>query len=231
MTTKQLAKLAKSLKLEFKDSHLITNAFVHKSYLNEAKDFSESNERLEYLGDAVLELITSEFLFMKYPEYQEGMLTNLRASLVKTTTLADLSLRLGFDKLILMSKGEEETGGRSNQSILANITESFLGALYIDQGYESCKQVLDEHLFPQIEEVIKSNSYKDSKSLLQEVAQAKMKETPIYELISAKGPDHDKEFIMQVIIANIKYATGSGKSKQHAQEDAARATLEMIDNT
>ncbi len=225
-----LKNLEKLLHLKFNRPHLIANAFVHRSYLNESQEFNESNERLEYLGDAVLELLTSDYLFKKYPDYQEGMLTNLRAALVKTTTLAQLAKKLKLDRYILMSRGEEEHGGRQNTSILADTIEAFLGSIYLDQGLATVRRILQTYLFPQTETIIKNLAYKDSKSLLQELAQAKFKVTPIYQLISESGPDHDKEFVMQVIIGTQKYAQGKGKSKQTAQEQAAKLTLEMINN-
>ncbi len=227
MTT-QLTTLLTTLDLTVKDTHLIQNSFVHRSYLNESRDFTESNERLEYLGDAILEMATSHFLYNTYPDFQEGMLTNMRAALVRTESLADTALALGFPKLLLMSKGEEATGGRQNRSILADTFEAFLGALYLDQGYETCVDLLKKHLFQKADLVLKSETYKDNKSLLQEIAQSRYKATPLYNLISESGPDHDKAFIMQVSIADKPYGSGQGKSKQTAQEDAAKNTLEMI---
>lgn len=224
----QLAKLLDTLEIEVKDEHLIQNAFVHRSYLNESRDFTQSNERLEYLGDAVLELATSHYLYTTYPDFQEGMLTNMRAALVRTESLGDTATSLGFAKILLMSKGEEATGGRSNRSILADTFEAFLGALYLDQGYPACVQILTKHLFPKAATVLKAATYKDNKSLLQEIAQARYKATPLYNLLSEAGPDHDKQFVMQVSIAGELYSEGSGKSKQSAQEDAAKNTLEMI---
>lgn len=226
-----LTSLITSLGLTIKDEHLIQNAFIHRSYLNESSDFAQSNERLEYLGDAVLEMATSHFLYNTYPDFQEGMLTNLRAALVRTESLGDTALELGFAKLLQMSKGEEATGGRSNRSILADTFEAFLGAIYLDQGYETCVNILTEHLFKKAEIVLKSATYKDNKSLLQEVSQSRYKATPLYNLISESGPDHDKEFIMQVTLGDKIYAKGQGKSKQTAQEDAAKNTLEMITHT
>ncbi len=225
---KQLSALLVTLNLEVNDSHLIENAFVHRSYLNESKSFSNSNERLEYLGDAVLELATSHFLYNTYPDFQEGMLTNLRAALVRTESLADTAESLGFAKLLLMSKGEEATGGRENRSILADTFEAFLGAIYLDLDYETCVSILSTHLFQKAEVVLKSATYKDNKSLLQEIAQSRYKATPLYNLLSESGPDHDKKFVMQVVIGDQVYKEGSGKSKQTAQEDAAKNTLEMI---
>ena len=212
----------------FTDQNLFRSSFVQRSYLNESTEFSESNERLEYLGDAVLELATSKFLYSKYPQYQEGMLTNLRASLVRTESLAESASILNFSELILMSRGEEATGGRNNTSLLANTFEAFLGALYLDQGYEACDKFCQENLFPKIDEIIESESYRDYKSLMQEIAQSKFKTTPTYKLISDAGPDHDKTFQMLAIIDGKEYGIGEGKSKQAAQESAAKKTLEMI---
>lgn len=230
MTT-TLATLLKDLKLKINDEHLIQNAFVHRSYLNEGKDFDNSNERLEYLGDSVLELATSDYLYQTYPDFQEGMLTNMRAALVRTESLADTAELLKFPELLKMSKGEEATGGRKNRSILADTFEAFLGALYLDQGYDVCVKMLSEHLFTKAETVLKAETYKDNKSLLQEIAQSRYKATPLYNLLTEEGPDHDKKFVMQVVIAGKTYAKGQGKSKQSAQEDAARSTLEMITHT
>ncbi len=212
-------------------SNLLKNAFVHRSYLNESHEFENSNERLEYLGDAVLELATSDFLYHTYPDFQEGMLTNMRAALVRTASLADIAQNLDYSKKLLMSKGEEATGGRQNRSILADTLEAYLGALYLEKGYSACVEFLQTNLFIKANQVLKSETYKDNKSLLQEIAQSRYKATPLYNLISESGPDHDKEFIMQVMIGDKKYGEGRGKSKQASQEDAAKNTLEMITHT
>lgn len=224
----KLKTLIATLGLTVNDEHLVQNAFVHRSYLNESKEFKDSNERLEYLGDAVLELATSHFLFTTYPDFQEGMLTNMRAALVRTESLGETALGLGFDKLLLMSKGEEATGGRQNRSILADTFEAFLGAIYLDQGYPVVVDILAKHLFQKAAIVLSEQTYKDNKSLLQEIAQSRYKSTPLYNLISETGPDHDKEFVMQVMIGDNPYGEGHGKSKQASQEDAAKNTLEMI---
>ncbi|EKD80794.1 MAG: hypothetical protein ACD_40C00009G0005 [uncultured bacterium] len=229
--TSSLATLTQTLVLQIKDEHLVQNAFVHRSYLNESRDFVESNERLEYLGDAVLELATSHFLYSSYPDFQEGMLTNVRAALVRTESLAKIAEDLGFADLIKMSKGEEATGGRLNRSILADTFEAFLGAIYLDQGYDVCVTILEKHLLQKAQAVLQTETYKDNKSLLQEIAQSRYKSTPLYTLISESGPDHDKQFVMRVEIGDESYAQGTGKSKQTAQEDAAKNTLEMITKT
>lgn len=226
----KLKTLTDILKLEFKNTELIENAFVHRSYLNESKRFPESNERLEYLGDAVLELATTEFLYQKYPAYQEGMLTNLRAALVRTETLAEVAKKLNFNLHLYMSRGEESTGGRMNTSILANCTEAFLGAVYLDQGYEACVSILEQFLFPKITGILAKSAYKDNKSRMQEIAQSRFKSTPHYQLEAESGPDHSKVFTVSAYIGTEKYGTGTGKSKQEAQEAAAKATLELIGN-
>lgn len=226
--TNSLSTLLTTLNLTPKNLHLIENAFVHRSYLNESNNFKESNERLEYLGDAVLELITSDYLYKSYPDYQEGMLTNIRAALVRTESLAEVATSLNFPKIILMSKGEAATGGTTNKSILADAFEAFLGSIYLDLGISSVEEILKSHLFPKAERVIAAGLYKDNKSFLQEVSHARFKATPLYNLVSEAGPDHDKEFVMQVVINNQPYSTGTGKSKQSDQEDAAKNTLEQI---
>ncbi len=224
----QIADLGKKLGLKLEDLHLIKSAFVYRSYLNESKEFASSNERLEYLGDAVLELATTEFLFRRFPDFQEGMLTNLRASLVRTESLAEQAHALGFPDLLLMSRGEEATGGRQNESILADTFEAFLGALYLDQNYLTVKKFLDKNLFPKIEAILTNQTYKDYKSMLQELSQARFKATPEYELIESTGPDHDKIFTMAATIAGERRGVGTGKSKQAAQEAAARAAVEIL---
>lgn len=226
-----LTSLAKSLGLTFIKVDLIQSAFVHRSYLNESRTFKESNERLEYLGDAVLELATSQFLFHKYPGYQEGMLTNLRAALVRTESLAALAKSLDFPDLLLMSRGEESTGGRQNTSLLANTFEAFLGALYLDQGFDTCQKLLANILFKHIDGIVETGTYKDSKSLVQELSQSRLKSTPKYILLGEEGPDHDKVFRMATVIDGKQYGVGEGKSKQTAQEAAAKATLEQLTRT
>lgn len=211
---------------KFNDQNLLENALTHRSALNEKNSTSEvSNERLEFLGDAVLELATTRFLFDKYPNDPEGTLTAYRSSLVKTETLAHTALKLKLDEKLHMSKGEEATGGRTNIGILADTMEAFLGALYLDQGFDTVVTLLEETLFPNIEEIIEKKLYKDAKSYLQEVVQALGYETPTYEVITEVGPDHDKEFTVSVNIGASVVATGSGKSKQHAQQAAARKAV------
>lgn len=211
---------------EFQNQELLQTALTHRSALNEKNASAEvSNERLEFLGDAVLELATTKFLFNKYPQEPEGILTAYRSALVKTETLATVALELSLGEKLHMSKGEEATGGRTNVGILADTTEAFLGALYLDQGFDVVVKLLEEILFPNIDEIIKKKLYRDSKSYLQEVVQALGFDTPTYEVITEVGPDHNKEFTVSVSVSGSVVAKGTGKSKQNAQQDAARKAL------
>lgn len=214
----------------FQNPDLLTEALTHRSALNENNSTSSvSNERLEYLGDAVLELITSEYLFNQFPKEPEGILTAYRSALVKTTTLAKVATTLRLGDQLLMSKGEEATGGRTNTSLLANTFEALLGALYLDQGHTTVKAFLELHLFPEITTILKEKLYKDSKSHLQEVVQSKGYETPTYEVLNETGPDHDKEFTVVVKVEGTVKGTGKGPSKQKAQQAAASAALTEYD--
>jgi ribonuclease-3 len=214
----------------FKNKELLTTALTHRSALNEQiSQSSESNERLEFLGDAVLELATTRFLFDKHPKDQEGLLTAYRSALVKTETLAETALDIGLGKELYMSKGEEATGGRSNIGILADSFEALLGAMYLDQGYDAVVLFLEIVLFPKLSEIKVKKLYRDGKSLLQEVVQAEGNEAPQYKVITAVGPDHDKEFTVAVFVSDKEVGRGTGRSKQHAQQSAARQALEKYD--
>lgn len=213
---------------DFTHEELLTTALTHRSALNEHISTStESNERLEYLGDAVLELITTEFLYEKYPQEQEGILTAYRSSLVKTTTLAEVAQELKLGEQLFMSKGEEASGGRSNTSLLANTLEAVIGALYLDQGVEVVRTLLQTHLFTRMEDIVTRKLFKHAKSLLQEELQAVGITAPEYVVVSEQGPDHDRSFTVKAVINGRDTAIGTGKSKQIAQEAAARA---LIDN-
>ncbi len=214
---------------KFKNKDLLVTALTHRSALNEQASSSvESNERLEFLGDAVLELATTEFLFERFPQKPEGVLTAYRSALVKTETLAQVATELKLGQKLYLSRGEEATGGRTNTGLLADTTEAVIGALYLDQGYPAVKKFLDEFLFPKFTEIKEKKLYKDAKSLFQEVVQARGEETPDYQVIKAEGPDHDKEFTVEVKIGAESVATGTGKSKQAAQQQAARKALKEI---
>ncbi|SRR5258708_2962458 len=212
----------------FHNQDLLTTALTHRSALNEhLSTSSESNERLEFLGDAVLELITTKFLFSRLPHEQEGMLTAYRSALVKTTTLAAVSKSLNLGEKLFMSHGEEASGGRHNTGLLANALEAFIGGLYLDQGLDAVEVFLQEHLFPKFPEIQAKRLYKDAKSQLQELVQSKGMGAPEYIVIDESGPDHDRIFTVKVLIGNKEAGTGRGKSKQLAQQDAAQAVLEQ----
>lgn len=214
--------------LPIKNQVLLEEALTHRSYLNENHSALHHNERLEYLGDAVLELAVSEFLFNRFPESPEGELTAFRASLVRTTTLANLASTLDLGTLLHLSKGEELTGGRTNPSLLANTFEAIIGALYLDQGFAAVKSFLTLHLFPELDNIIDKKLFKDYKSTLQELVQSQGKPSPEYVVISEAGPDHNKEFVIGVSISGKVLAQGKGRSKQTAQQEAARLALEML---
>jgi ribonuclease III len=200
-------------------------ALVHRSYCNEHLGIP-SNERLEFLGDAVLSLIISDRLYRMFPELPEGELTSRRSYLVQTSSLAAKSKLLGLDQQLLLSRGEEDSGGRSNTSLLANTFEAVLGALFLDSGIASC-YVYISHVFPD-EELTAQTQTKDPKSLLQEQSQAHGWGTPIYKTLSASGPDHAKHFVLGVIVNGKEVAQGSGTSKQRAETEAAKMALDKL---
>ncbi len=221
-----LDELEKKLKLKFKNKLLLKTAFVHRSYLNEHPGENVShNERLEFLGDSILGFIVSEHLYERFPEKTEGDLTNLRSALVNAGSLAQASAKLGLGEFLLLSKGEEASGGRARQYLLANTFEAFLGAIYLDAGIETAKKFVSANLLPLIDYVIENRLYKDFKSLLQEEAQEKLSLTPIYRVLSEVGPDHSKSFKMGVYFEDKLIAQGEGQSKQKAEQAAAEAAL------
>ncbi|MBP7774579.1 ribonuclease III [Candidatus Woesebacteria bacterium] len=213
----------------FHDTQLFITALTHRSALNEKDtESSISNERLEFLGDAVLELAATKFLYTRFPEEQEGVLTAYRSALVKTTSLAALAEKLGLGEQLKMSKGEEATGGRVNPSLLADTFEAVVGALYLDQGFEVAEAFLAEQLFVTVDTILKERLYKDPKSELQERVQGMGKETPTYSVLAENGPDHNKEFTVAVSVNGTVVAQGMGKSKQQAQQAAAQEALKTF---
>ncbi|MFW5702655.1 MAG: ribonuclease III [Candidatus Dojkabacteria bacterium] len=219
----------KTLKYEFKDKELIRRALTHRSALNERSlELEKHNERLEFLGDAVLELIITEYLFEHYPERPEGELTSFRAAVVRTESLAETASKLGFGVHLIMSRGEEATGGRERPYILANAFEAVLGAMYLDGGYDACKQFVERELAPKLPDIVEKRLDIDPKSKLQELAQEKYKITPTYEVMKEYGPDHDKIFTMQAKLGEKVLAQGEGKSKQEAEQAAAAKAFEKI---
>lgn len=216
----------------FKNPQLLATALSHRSSLNEKTQSgttaTESNERLEFLGDAVLELAATIYLYENRPTENEGKLTAYRSALVRTETLAALAKELELDKQMFLSKGEEQGGGRENESLLADLTEAVIGAMYLDQGFAVVQKFLTEHLFPKFSEILQNKSYKDQKSLLQEEVQARSLGTPVYQVVKAVGPDHDKEFTIEVLVDGQVWGAGTGHSKQIAQQAAAAMALEKL---
>lgn len=223
----RLENLEKEIKITFRDKNLMQTAFIHRSYLNEhPEEKLGSNERLEFLGDAVLGLLVSEHLYQKFPESPEGDLTNLRSSLVNAKTLSRAAASLNLGSYLRLSKGEEATGGRSRQYILANTFEAVLGAVFLDQGVDAGKKFVVGHLLPYLQEIIEKKLYKDFKSILQEKAQDERGVTPVYRVVKEHGPDHAKIFRTAVLLNKQKLAEGEGNSKQEAEQLAAKTALE-----
>lgn len=216
------SKLEELIAIQFNNQTLLKQALIHRSYINESHtDKLSHNERLEFLGDAVLELLVTEYLFHTYPTRPEGELTSFRSATVRTESLAQSANLLELGKYIFMSKGEENTGGRSRPYILANTFEALLGAIYLDQGFETCKKFLVKFLFYKIEQIVEKRLDIDNKSKLQEISQEMTGYTPEYVMISDSGPDHDKTFIMGVKINDKVLSQGRGKNKQDAEQKAA----------
>lgn len=221
-----LDELEQTIQVSFTNKTLLKQAFVHRSYLNESKEFKESNERLEFLGDAVLSCITSDYLFLSYPQFPEGTLTNIRSTLVKTKSLADTAKELRLGDLLLLSHGEESSGGRNNESLLADCFEALLGAMYLDSGMEVAKAYIQRILLPKTTSIIATKSYMDFKSVLQEIVQEKTKISPTYRVVKSEGPDHNKTFWVEVMTGDVPLGQGQGKSKQDAEQAAAQVALE-----
>lgn len=214
------------IKHTFKDQRLVETAFTHRSYLNENRaPGREHNERLEFLGDAVLELVVTEFLFAKYPDKPEGDLTAYRAALVNTQSISDAATVLGMNDFLLLSRGEAKDTGRARMIILANAFEALIGALYLDAGYDAAKQFIGEQLFHKTEEVVAKRLWQDPKSRFQEASQEKTGITPSYQLLDQSGPDHDRRFVVGAFIGETKIAQGEGRSKQEAEQDAAQKAI------
>lgn len=207
---------------------LLTEAFTHRSYLNETRENIASNERLEFLGDSILSFVVSEYLFKTYPTFNEGMLTNLRSLLVNTKNLASNSKRLGFGEMLRMSKGEKESKGNQNQSLLADSFEAFIGALYLDKGIDDVRSFILDTILSDVQALVQNKSLKDPKSLLQEFIQAKKQNFPTYRVIKEEGPAHAKTFLVGVYTKDLLLGEGQGKSKQEAEENAAKIALEKV---
>lgn len=213
---------------KFKNKDLLKQAFVHRSYINEnGSDGLSHNERLEFLGDAVLELVVTDFLYKKYPNYTEGELTAIRSALVNAIIISEVALGIGMNDYLLLSKGENKDHGKARQYILANTYEAFVGALYLDQGYDIAEKFIDKTILPRTEEIVKNKLWRDAKSLVQEKAQEFVGVTPAYKVLSESGPDHEKNFTVGIYFGDALIAQGKGKSKQEGAQAAAEAALKV----
>ena len=227
---KKFEEFAQKMGVVFNDIGLLRTACTHRSYLNENKGAGlEHNERLEFLGDAVLELIITYFLFKKYPKKNEGDLTSYRAALVNTVSLSRVAESLGVNDYMLLSRGEEKDKGRARSIILADSVEAIIGAIYIDQGYSAAANFVSRHLLEviDIDEIVSKKLWLDAKSRFQERAQEMTNFTPAYKTLKETGPDHDKQFTLGVFLGSVQVALGTGPSKQEAEQKAAEKALEV----
>jgi len=225
---KQFSDFEKKIKIVFKNKDLLKQSFTHRSYINEnpATNLSH-NERLEFLGDAVLELVVTDFLFQKYPNYPEGKLTALRSALVNAVIISEIASSVGMNDYLLLSKGEAKDFGKARQYILANTFEALIGAMYLDQGYEVAEKFVLKTLLPKTEEIVNKKLWRDAKSLVQEKAQEFVSVTPLYKVLHQSGPDHDKHFTVGIYFGKDLIAEGKGQSKQEAEQNSALAALKV----
>ncbi|OGI68321.1 ribonuclease III [Candidatus Nomurabacteria bacterium RIFCSPHIGHO2_01_FULL_42_15] len=218
----------KKTKITFKDKKLLEQAFIHRSYINENPGTRLShNERLEFLGDAILELIVTDFLYKKYPSYTEGELTALRSALVNAVIISEIASNIGMNEYLLLSKGEAKDNGKARSYILANTYEAYIGALYLDQGIEVVGKFVHKTILPKTEEIVSKKLWRDAKSLVQEKAQEFVNFTPAYKVLHESGPDHDKHFTIGIYFGSNMIAEGKGQSKQEAEQKAAEAALKV----
>ena len=218
----------KKIKIIFKDKNLLKQAFTHRSYINENPSVGLlHNERLEFLGDAVLELIVTNFLYKKYPNYTEGELTALRSALVNAVIISEVATSIGMNDYLLLSKGEKKDNGKARQYILANTYEACVGAIYLDQGMKMAGDFVSKTLLPKTEEIVNKKLWRDAKSLVQEKAQEFVNITPAYKVLNESGPDHDKHFTVGIYFGSSLIAEGKGKSKQEAEQKAAETALKI----
>lgn len=226
----EIALIEAGLNLIFGDKTLLLRALTHRSYLNENPDYPlEDNQRLEFLGDAVMDYVIAEHLYHRFPEMREGQLTSIRAALVCTETLARLALQLGLDQLVRLGRGEEESGGRTRPAILCDCFEALVGALCLDKGLEAARAFIVRVIEPALTEILAHQSDKDAKSRLQELSQGYKQITPTYRTLDERGPDHAKQFTVAAVIGGKVYGTGTGRSKQAAAQAAAQAALARLE--
>lgn len=223
-----LPEFEQAIGVDFTNKDLLQQVFVHRSYLNEHRGFALGhNERLEFLGDAVLELIVTEYLYNTFPN-PEGELTSWRSALVKGETLAQVALELNFPEYLMLSYGEAKSGGKNKNFLLANAFEAFIGALYLDKGYEACKDFLSQHIISRLDHILENQLFVDPKSRLQEYTQQHLGHTPTYTVVEEEGPDHAKTFTVEVKVGDRVLGKGTGNSKQGAQVSAAQSALDNL---
>ncbi len=229
---KQIVRLEKKIGLIFKDKKIVLNAFVHRSFLNEHKDFPlPSNEKMEFLGDSILSLACSLFLFQNFQSYSEGEYTEIKAALVKTETLAKIAKKLDLDEYLLLSKGQEKNEGRNNINILAGCFEAFICAIFLNFDFQNVYDFLTRAFFEkEVAYIIKNNLYSSAKTKLQEQTQKRYSATPVYQVVEEKGPPHNKTFKINVFLGKKNIGTGLGKSKKEAEENAAKKALDFLKN-
>lgn len=222
--------LEKQLEINFNNISLLENALIHRSYLNEHKKFHlPSNEKLEFLGDSVLSLTTTIYLYHHYPELDEGIYTDIKASIVRTESLADAAKVINIGKYLYLSKGEELHGGRDNKNILADCFEAVVGAIFIDRSFDSAYDFIVKYLFhKKLDYIVKNKLYLSPKSRLQEIVQSKYKVLPDYVITDEKGPEHQKQFVIAVYLKDKKLSEGRGNSKKEAEEEAAKIALKLV---
>lgn len=224
-----LQEFQSALGITFRDKSLLTRALTHRSYLNENPDLPYlDNERLEFLGDAILDFVAAEFLYQRFPEMSEGDLTSLRSALVKGETIARFAVDLGLPPYLFLSRGEEAAHGRERAPLLAGAFEALVGALYLDQGFQAARELIMRLLPNESERVHQQRLDRDAKSMLQELAQGKLQVTPLYRLVDTRGPDHAKQFTIEVVLKDKVYGQGVGRNKQAAEQQAAHVALETL---
>jgi ribonuclease-3 len=227
---KQVDRLQRVIRVKFKNKSLLQRAVTHRSFVNEFGKNAKDNERLEYLGDSVLALVVNEYLFKHFEDYQEGKLAKIKSAVVSEATLAKLARKIDLGEFILMGRGEDHSGGRERPSILANTLEAVIGAIFLDSGLKISRKFVLALIRDEIDIVDSPSSMRDPKTALQEYVQKKYKDRPVYEVIAERGPDHRKEFTVRLLINGREIVTGEGPSKRKAEMNAARISLQKIED-
>lgn len=227
--TRMFADFESIMGVRFRSEELLRRALTHRSFVNEVEEELRDNERLEFLGDAVLDFVVADMLFRRFPDVSEGELTQLRAALVRTDSLAILAAECNLGEYLLMGKGEVNSGGRTRANNLCRGFEAVVGALYMDSGLDAVKQFVLERLNNLLEYILANDLHKDARSMLQERSQAELRFTPVYRVVDASGPDHEKEFFIEVFVGDIVIGSGSGTSKRTAAQAAARSALQRLE--